>query len=47
MYKDSNPDLYLHPEEQNDDGKMESSTEIDPVPLLSDRLIAWIESVDR
>jgi len=47
MYKDSDPDLYPYGEEQSDDAKRDTSPEIDPVPLLSDRLISWLESVDR
>ncbi|MBB6480255.1 hypothetical protein [Spirochaeta isovalerica] len=47
MHKDIDPELYLQPEEQNDDIVFEPLPEIDPVPPLSDRLKTWIESVDR
>jgi hypothetical protein len=47
MYNDSDRELYLQPEEQTEEYPLESMSEIDQTPPLSERLISWLETVDR
>lgn len=46
MYKDPEPDLMIQADEQPEEIKLEI-VDKDPVPPLSERLVSWIESIDR
>lgn len=46
MYKDPEPELIIQSEDAAEDYPLEP-VDLDPLPPLSERLISWMDIVDR